>query len=298
MNSVIFERLLNNTVVPANIPYEEQLKRYEPIVSYVNAHLPEQLYRFRRCNDNNLEAFLNDQIWVSAAKNMNDGFDARIYFDRDVVRSVFSQNTKSVRNLIETYLSSKDASVFSKELTKAALFRELLSVMPDNIASITDITDLVDPFAFPEFADPADTDGTKAATRAVSSVLLKEVEKILEGLSPVSQEVLKFACFSEKLYSPLMWGLYAGDESGYAVAYHFDRMSFTAPLSGGINRSFSLFPIMYSDKRFEISFEYVRFLAEQSMLSKSLERLHDSQMRQIGRTLLEQHAKNSPDTFL
>ena len=274
MNTARFEQLLNNTVVPSNISLEEQEKRYAPIISYVNANLPEQLYRFCKCTDNNLEAFLNDQIWVSAAKYMNDGFDARIFFDIDVVRNVFSQNTKAVQNYIESFLASTDAAAFTKEIAKKALFSEVFSTLLGNTAL------------------------TRTAVQAAPSVLFKEVEKILEGLSPASQEMLKFASFTEKLNSPMMWGLYAGDESGFAVAYHFDRMSFSAQLSGEAERSFSLYPIVYSNKRFEIPFDYVRFLAEQSVFSRTIERMNDSQMRQIGLSFLEQHARNCPDGFL
>ncbi len=278
MNTARFEHLLNNTVVPSNISHEEQLKRYAPITSYVNSNLPEQLYRFRRCSDNDLEAFLKDQIWVSAAKNMNDGFDARIYFDRELVKDAFSQNTKAVRSYIESFLTTADATAdasdFSKEIAKKAMFSELFSTMLNSTAA-------------------ADT-----PLQTAPSVLVKEIEKILEGLSPASQEVLKFASFSEKLTSPLMWGLYAGDESGFAIAYHFDSMSFTAQLSEGGERSFGLYPIVYSDRRFEIPSDYVRFLAEQSMFARVIEHMGDDQMRQIGRSFLEQHGKNCPDAFL
>ena len=274
MNTARFEHLLNSTIVPSNIPHEEQLKICAPVIAYVNSNLPDRLYRFRKCSDINLEAFLKDQIWVSAAKNMNDGFDARIYFDRNLVKNAFSQNTKAVRNYIESFLTTADASAFSKEIAKKAMFSEVFSTLLSSTAA------------------------AKTPLQAAPSVLVKEIEKILEGLSPASQEVLKFASFSEKLYSPLMWGLYAGDESGFAIAYHFDRMSFTAQFSETDTRSFSLYPIVYSDKRFEIPYDYVRFLAEQSIFARAIEHMSDGQMRQIGRSFLEQHGKNCPDAFL
>ncbi len=116
MNTARFEHLLNNTVVPSNISHEEQLKRYAPITSYVNSNLPEQLYRFRRCSDNDLEAFLKDQM-------------------RQIGRSFLEQHGK---NCPDTFLPTKVALHKSSEWNGEAEWRVLCNVQHADSVSEAD----------------------------------------------------------------------------------------------------------------------------------------------------------------
>lgn len=52
-----YKEILNNTVLPQPISKEEQQKITQPLEDWVNNNTPAKLFKFRACNENNIQAF-------------------------------------------------------------------------------------------------------------------------------------------------------------------------------------------------------------------------------------------------
>ena len=87
MDMKSYSEMIHGIVVPANLSYEERAKRYQPLMDFLRAETPEELYRFRCCDEKSISAFDQDQIWVSPGYKMNDDFDTLLYFDREAIKS-------------------------------------------------------------------------------------------------------------------------------------------------------------------------------------------------------------------
>lgn len=75
-------KLLNTITVPSWISDQEKEATLKPLIEWIHKHIPTKLYKFRKCNENNINAFRNQQIWFGTGSQMNDDFDARLYCDK------------------------------------------------------------------------------------------------------------------------------------------------------------------------------------------------------------------------
>lgn len=85
MNEKIYQkycRLVSNTIIPTGLSKDKMFLLKKPLVDFVIQHTPRQLYKFRACNERNIDAFRNQQIWFGMGSQMNDDFDARLYCDK------------------------------------------------------------------------------------------------------------------------------------------------------------------------------------------------------------------------
>ena len=55
-------------------------------------------------------------------------------------------------------------------------------------------------------------------------IIHNDTEQALQQLNVAGQQTIKFCCFSESIKSPTMWGIYASDESGFALEYDFSKI--------------------------------------------------------------------------
>ena len=75
----------------------------QPLSEFLVTVIPARLYRYRQCIERNYDALMHDQVWVSCAETMNDGFDARLFFD-----------INSISNWLEKLFSSESTdAIFS-----------------------------------------------------------------------------------------------------------------------------------------------------------------------------------------
>ena len=66
-----FEKILEATKVN---------NRIQPMMQFIQRNVPAQLYKFRECTENNIEAFDKDEIWLSKASRFNDLHDSLLFF--------------------------------------------------------------------------------------------------------------------------------------------------------------------------------------------------------------------------
>lgn len=245
MNREEFVRILYGTVVPSNLSWEEQEKKYDEVNRFVSSELPERLFRYRRCDERSIEAFYKDQVWVSTSESMNDGFDARLFFDR-----------RTINEWISNYFS---------DLALKNLVYNMIQAIPNR----------------QKFCTPP---GMEKTVEQIQSMNQEELEKkilvhwkemqediaqALLEVAPVTQQALKFSCFSESISSAAMWGLYAADESGFALSYKFERCSFSTETGNGCSCQCTVFPVIYSNERYKVPDQFVQFLLQYRIMKKA-----------------------------
>ena len=80
-----FSQRLNSIVIPEGISEEERNKSVLPISEALVQMMPNSLFRYRPCDENNpeqlknnIEAFRDDNIYASTADKFNDPYDTSI----------------------------------------------------------------------------------------------------------------------------------------------------------------------------------------------------------------------------
>ena len=239
-----YKKLLHSISVPGALPVEEKNKRYKPIIDFLQTEIPSSLYRYRSCGELFFDAFSEDQLWFSKPKVMNDDFDALISYDEEVINRQITENFQRAFQVVNAIKSGE----IVPELIKRVLPQ--MQTIEKNILH-TSADDIQTRFA----------EGKQA--------FQKYAQAELPPLSTLIQDKIKIACFSESIESALMWGHYADNSRGFALAYDFrdfqypNCSKYNSPcLKGG---AFNLFPVVYSDERFDAT-EYVSWLWQQNMI--------------------------------
>ena len=247
--------LFNHTSTPSNISDEEKKDRLRPLFNWVNQHIPAKLYKFRECSENNINAFRNQQIWFATGAKMNDDYDAVLYSDNEGILADLRKLFDEDGNLIFLKVLKEGGTlppalyeIFGVQLIDNT--RKILSLAPETV--IKQISTNIKAWS---------EEGFKEQFPFITQAL---------------QNIIKFSSFSEAIESPLMWGHYANNSSGFALAYNFKNGNYNecpqCPKLGvdcydpKIN---VLLPIVYRDKRINAT-EYARFLMQTSFTQKIL----------------------------
>lgn len=254
MESKKFAEILYNTILPSNISYEESALRVAPLSKYISTVTPNELFRYRSCNERNLDAFYKDQCWVSTAAKMNDGFDARIFYDKEALISLLNE-LKCQKPYLKDFIMSGQG--FPNNLPELSSIKKLYSMISSS--SEAEINTRLD-----NYINYITND-----LRTIDTLLVSGV-----------QETVKFCCLSESIASPAMWGLYADDESGFALSYNFSNSGNPVEAENGYSRTCSCFPVIYSNERYKVSPDFIRSLILQRWTRQAINHIGIEQFGQ------------------
>ena len=77
-----FKKLLEETVIPEVMSYEEREPLLKPLLEYVHSITPAKLFRYRDCSETQFDAFYNDRIYAGNAQKFNDPYDCMFYLNK------------------------------------------------------------------------------------------------------------------------------------------------------------------------------------------------------------------------
>ena len=243
-----YNQLIESTIVPSWMTPQQQLEQYANLISYVNAVLPQKLYRFRTVSERSLSALYNDEIWFANGSTMNDDFDARLYYDKkEIVNWISSQiSTKGGFKVLEDFIHSKKIPI------------EVVKFIPNSAEFFERIKMLTQ-------------DQINEISGCMKEYILDNLEDELINITNSVQKMTKFACFTEKIYSDMMWGQYANNASGFALEYEFGKNN-TIVYHDDRDKNYTiwcnLFPIIYGNKRMDTT-QYAKYLFQYKMLQKA-----------------------------
>lgn len=254
-----YKEILNNTVLPQPISKEEQQKITQPLEDWVNNNTPAKLFKFRACNENNIQAFLNHQIWFATASRMNDDFDSLLFCDNNRISRELNEQFDHDGNLKIYNFLKADGEI--PELFINLLGESVIKKAKENIKKFTD-------------------EELHQSSIALKQYLEKGFNDQYPFVSEIEQKTIKFSSFSEDINSPLMWGHYAENSTGFALAYDFRNGKYndcpTCPKLGiscfspKIHR---LLPVVYSDNMLD-STDYARYLMQDAITRNYLQNLN------------------------
>lgn len=248
-------KIIDNTFTPSTATQSEQQEALKPLIKWIETHTPPKLYKFRECNENNINAFRNEQIWFATGAKMNDDYDATLYSDNKGIladlHSLFDEDGQLI--FLKALKGGCNIppllfNIFGAEFIEST--RQILSVANDeNIKQISSIIKL--------WAD----EGFKSQFPFITQSV---------------QNVIKISSFSERIDSPLMWGQYANNSSGFALAYDFRNGKYNeCPQCKKLGttcfdpKSNILMPIIYRDKRINAT-EYARYMMQLTLTQRVL----------------------------
>lgn len=244
----LYGKLLKDIVVPSNLPFDEQMKLYMPLNDFLIKNTPKKLFRYRECSELNIDAFDRCQIWVSRAIDMNDDFDTRISYKRN-----------AIQKWIDNFFESDDSLKILSDIRSG-------KEIPDNIKSLPYATE------FLGFIKQTTHEQLLEGAKYFNAFLNHNFKACIDSLIEIAKRNLKFACFSESIESPAMWGLYANDGKGFALSYDFTNNKFCncygceKANTGCIQQKMcSLMPVNYSELRYDGT-DFIIYLAQYKIL--------------------------------
>jgi hypothetical protein len=234
------EDLINfllETEIPDDLESQKESKIVSEIFKYCWDLTPENLYRYRVCNENNIKTLQEDKFLLTKPTLFNDPYDSLLYIDRQKIISELTKNQEY--DIVE-------------KLQNDAQFRQEQTQLLGN--------DFVEKFAsIQPFKNSTEKE---IYTKASDKIYTKFVDELIdESLKSLKQSSL-VACLSEDFGSILMWSHYADNHKGFVLNYDFkSRYSIKTKIPGVNATEFAdkkLFPIRYSDERFDATY-YVEF---------------------------------------
>ena len=254
MNAQAYSDMIHSIVVPATLSQEEMIKCYQPLTEFLQTETPERLYRFRRCDENSIAAFDQDQLWFAPGSKMNDDYDALLCFNRENIKSdlkAFLDN-KQFRSAFRAIGEGAEVPAYIQNLLPS----EVLEAVRNNIAQMDEST-------------------MSASMNQFYDFIVNQIDANDVAVQEIIQKTIKFACFSEAIESAARWGYYADSGRGFALSYDFRNGGYTvcnSCLTGKLCPSYKsclLTPVIYDDTCFNAT-KYATWLFQQKAILKLL----------------------------
>jgi len=240
---VDYNILIENAVMPQSGMSADQEQNFSELLKHVSAKKPSHLYRYRTITDYNLSALYKDELYFSKGSSMNDDFDARLYYDMNAINKwidSFIADDGSLK-IIRSLVSSEEIPIeVYRTFPNAKAIIDALKQMPTR--QINDIS--------------------KSMIGFIRDNLKSELERNTNSL----RDLTKFACFSERVNSDMMWGHYADNATGFAIEYEFDNQCTVYKSNVGTIWG-NLFPIVYGKRRLDMT-AYAIYLFQISLINR------------------------------
>lgn len=225
--------------------YQSNDSDVKRLLENVRTHLKfiphRKLYRYRKCNDRELQILQDNSVWLSDPQRFPDMFDATIPMaDRRYVNFEYSfcfYTEISYQALLKTLEDDEEAP--SKDDFANAILTTMLSNSPAEISE-----KMVDIFGKEEYE--------KMRSSKLPSIDLskhiKRTSDFLDYLSSYPRKTLAIASFTTRYDNRNMWENYAENYSGFCVEYDFSHVISELSTTNSWD-VFHLLPVKYYKKR-------------------------------------------------
>lgn len=234
------EDLINfllETEIPDNLDSEEESKIVSKIFKCCWDITPENLYRYRACNENNFTALQENKFLLTKPTLFNDPYDSLLFIDRQKIINDLTQNQEF--DIVEKLQNDAEFKEEQMQLLGEDFVEKHSALQPFKNSKEKEIYNQISNKIYTKFVD----------------------QLIDESLKAMKQSSL-VACLSEDFESILMWSHYADNHKGFVLNYNFKRRySIETGIPGVKATEFAdkkMFPVRYSDKRFDATY-YVEF---------------------------------------
>lgn len=220
-----FAKILHSIVIPEGTPPNDINAMVQPISKAISQMMPSSLFRYRRYNKRQVDAFRNDTIYAVTANMFNDPYDMLVRFDQEAIKIKVSSivNCKTLEAMRPWFAAGNDFPDAIKQILPA----EALDDFKSRLASV-------------------DIDSVKDRIDDSRGLMLSLIDIWFPILAEASKKNSTMACFSESIQSVLMWSHYADSHTGFALEYDF------RPTQNAIKNA-ALLPVIYEEERLDAS---------------------------------------------
>lgn len=231
-----YVELLNATVNDVNFEHIKQL------INYIQENKPKSLFHYRRCSEQSIEAFRENNLFFNTASNFNDPYDCLVYCNRNTIQ----KEIESIGN--------EENQAFLNDLVNHP---EIVNNAPPQI-SRKFLLKLQETIKTGEFENFSSTISQKAYLE-IKKELQKAIDTNLETTVSYYQTRMPLVCFSERFNNILMWSHYADNHKGFVVEYDPNSLHTKCnQCPEGKNhmncpywQATMLLPILYTNKRYD-----------------------------------------------
>lgn len=237
-----FEKFITGIKIPEDLSTQEESKIVSSIYAYTKEITPQNLYRYRTCSDNHIQALKNDKLLLTKPIKFNDPYDALLYINKErIINEIVNSNTEKSYNHFEKLLNDPDF----KEQEIARMGEGFVNAMLQNWTDNGKVKKL-SPFQI----------GLAKKSH------IERVNQIVDLAIKALKQSSLVACFSEDINSILMWSHYSLNHTGFSLCYDFKSL-FNIDIGLGSTRGSEfvdkkIFPVIYSDKRLDATY-YAEF---------------------------------------
>lgn len=275
MNNKEYKEMIHSIITPNNLSMEEQSEKYLPLNKFLQTEIPPQLYRFRQCSENSISAFDQDQLWFAQGSEMNDDFDALLFFNKKDIKTSLENAINHFPENILSFINEKDISYFEHNF----ISKEMLSIFQLKLTEMCD----------------NDIENFK---KQAHDFFTQQLDNGIPYIQHSIQNTLKFACFSEAINSPAMWGYYADSGKGFALAYDFRNGNYTdcmlchKSIVCPSSNTACLYKIIYDDTPFDAT-AYATWLLQTQILRNMIKNVQQPTLDTLYQNLIP-----CPDLFM
>lgn len=186
-----------------------------------NNNIPSSLYKLYRPNEHAFQNLFSNTVWMDNPCNFNDPHDSSIYLDFNSQLGKLTTFLLKDKPLIGKYLTNEELLEF-KEINDIQSFStKLVKILAKKSGINVELGKLV---------------------TVVKEVFEERSREMSKSFCDALKNGYKVACFTEDIYSTLMWTHYAENHKGFAVEYDFSS------LSEADCRKNMLYPVYYSNE--------------------------------------------------
>lgn len=250
-----FQQILMDIETPSGMPKEELQEALKTLVEFVNVHIPQKLFRYRSCNESNIDAFDTDKFYAVTPDKFNDPYDALLQYDKDFLMQMVELGARSeaVKWLIQNIKETNSVPLIIEQM----FGKENVELMLSGLSQISEM----------EFERLYGTFISQKTS------FFKDIESVLKASSLSMKRQAAVACFSENIHSVLMWSHYADYHKGFALEYNMQHFEMKC---GGCDKRESckdmvlgnIYPVIYSNKRYNAT-KYAEYYLGQFIATRN-----------------------------
>lgn len=235
-----------------------EFKLYKGIfITQIKNLVPDTLYKYRECNDNNFNALANKEAYFSYPSEWEDELDVTVQFNSDKDRN-------NLNNYIDEIIKNCCNSIL-EPYKKKTCNENMLEINNELLLVLSSIKEQK---SKPNY-DKLNLLIMKKFNENEAKNLLEKIEKVYNHLSKfypyehfkkfydLNKDKDKYKMFSvsETYDSPKMWETAADKGKGFCIEYVTNKIFMTDSENEHI---FGLFPIIYADKDDILISDYLR----------------------------------------
>lgn len=204
-----FSQLLYETSFDSTATSEETTSKLAPIRDWIKCNVPRQLFRYRRVNNNALNALKNDEVWGSTILEFNDPYECTPCYDIEKLKEHLLQmfSYDAIKQTVSLLKTDSMPTAYRRMIPAEAidLLRQALATCSeDEVAA--------------QLAH-----ANKSSIDKIFADWNQIISGFFGGIRQAESET-HIACFSECGDSSLMWGHYADSHKGFCLEYDFSTV--------------------------------------------------------------------------